>query len=239
LHLAVLLLAAPNALAANFNVSPIKLEFASEQRAVAVTLANGGETPVVIEAHAFVWTQVDGKDVLTPTNDLVISPPLVEIGPAGTQVVRVGRRASLVAGPVEKTYRMTLQEIVPATEAAKPGVHFSLRINMPIFIAPKLAGDTQALARAEWTATAAPGGDLALTLRNSGNRRLQTTRVAVADAAGKPLADKDGMFYVLAGQSSRIVLKPKAPLPAAGSALTVKANIDAGDEVARVTLAKP
>jgi fimbrial chaperone protein len=238
LHLAVLLLASPAALAANFNVAPIKLEMGADQRAIAVTVTNGDAKPVVIEAHAFVWSQKDGKDELTATTDLVISPPLIEIAPNSTQVIRVGRRAAVTAGPVERTYRLTLQEIVPAAEAAKPGVHFSLRISMPIFIAPKLPSE-QVLARPEWTAAPAPGGELALTLRNSGNRRLQTMTVAVEDAAGKKLADKDGMFYVLAGQSSRMVLKPKVPLPPLGASLTVKANIDAGDHVARVTLAKP
>jgi fimbrial chaperone protein len=239
LHLAVLLSVSPVATAANFNVSPIKLEMGADQRAIAVTLSNSDAKPVVIEARAFVWSQADSKDVLTPTTDLIISPPLIEIPPNGTQVIRVGRRAAVVAGPLEKTYRMTLLEVVPAAEAAKPGVHFALRISMPIFIAPKLAGDAQALARPEWTATTAPEGELALTLRNSGNRRLQVTSLAVEDAADKALAGKDGMFYVLAGQSIRTLLKPKAPLPAVGAALTVKANLDAGDHVARVTLAKP
>lgn len=238
LHLAVLLLASPVATAANFNVSPIRLEFAPDQRAIAVTLTNNEDRPVVVETRGFLWTQKDGKDVLTPTTDLVISPPLIEVGAKGTQVIRVGRRATVAAGPVEKTYRMTLLEVVPAEEAKKPGLHFNLRINMPIFIAPRLPRDARAEAKPEWSAVTTPTGELAINLSNAGNRRLQALSLAVEDSNGKPVASQDGMFYVLAGQSRRVLLKPKA-LPAPGSALTVKANIDAGDHVARVTLIKP
>lgn len=238
LHLAVLLLASPVATAANFNVSPIRLEFAPQQRAAAVTLTNNEDKPVVVEVRGFLWTQKDGKDELTPTTDLVISPPLIEIGAKGTQVIRVGRRAQVVAGAVEKTYRMTLLEVVPAEESKKAGLHFALRINMPIFIAPALPDDARAASKPEWSATTTPAGELAINLRNSGNRRLQVLNLAVEDSKAKPVASQDGMFYVLAGQTRRVVLKPK-PMPSVGSALTIKTTIDAGDHVARVTLIKP
>lgn len=239
MHLAVLLLASPAALAANFSVSPIKLEFAPDQRAIAITLTNGDDRPVVVEARAFLWTQANGKDVLTPTPDLVISPPLVEVPANGVQVIRVGRRAQVVAGAIEKTYRMMLQEVVPAAESAKPGLHFALRISMPIFIAPRLARDVRANWTADWTAAPTANGQLALELRNGGNRRLQVTQVTVEDEKGRPLAKQDGMFYVLAGQSHPLTLKPGAKLPPPGSPLAIKSTIESGDHLARATLTKP
>lgn len=238
LHLAVLLLAAPSALAANFNVSPIRLEFTPDQRALAVTLTNNDDRPVVVQASGFVWVQKESKDELIPTNDLVISPPLVEIGAKGTQVIRVGRRASVTAGAVEKTYRLKLLEVIPAEEAKKQGLHFALEISMPVFIAPRLSGDARAAANLEWAATNTPAGELIVSLRNSGNRRTQALNLVVEDAKGKQVASHDGMFYVLAGQTRQVVLKPKL-MPSSGSALTIKTNLDAADHVARVTLVKP
>lgn len=239
MHLAVLLLASPAALAANFNVSPVRLEFTPDQRAIAVTLTNGDDRPVVVETRAFLWTQAMGKDVLTPTTDLVITPPLVEVPPNGVQVIRVGRRSQVIAGAVEKTYRMMLQEVVPAAESAKPGLHFALRISMPIFIAPRLARDVRPAWTADWTAAPTADGQLALALHNGGNRRLQVTQVAVEDEAKRPLAKHDGMFYVLAGQSHALTLKPGAKLPPLGAPLAIKSTIESGDHLARVTLAKP
>lgn len=238
-HLAVLLLATPFAAAANFTVAPVRLEFAPDQRAVAITLNNADSKKVVVEARVFLWEQVEGQDKLTPSADLIVTPALAEVPANSAQLIRVGRRSQVQAGPVEKTYRVVLQEVVPSAEAAQSGITFALRMSLPAFIAPKL--DERSIARAvpAWTLKAGKPGELLATVSNSGTKRLQIIGVEAAGADGKPRAATDQMFYVLAGKQRSIALKAKAALPVSGTVLTLKANTDAGEQVASVPLTNP
>jgi fimbrial chaperone protein len=239
LHLVVLLGTASIAQAANFQVLPLRLSFAPDQRALSLSLSNIDIQPVVIEARAFLWEQIDGVDTLTPTTDLVITPPLAEVPANGRQLIRVGRRATVKAGPIERSYRVMLQEVVPTTESARSGLRFSLRLSLPVFITPKLEDDVLARATPEWSATPGPMGELEVALRNSGTAHLQVAGFEVAGADDEPPAQQSSMTYVLAGQTRRYLLKPTGPLPVAGTLLTIKASTDAGDQVARVAFAQP
>lgn len=238
-HLAVLLCAAPSAAAANFTVAPVRMEFAPEQRAVAITLNNSDAKKVVVEARVYLWEQVDGQDKLTPSSDLIVTPALAEVPANSAQLIRVGRRTQVRAGPVERTYRVVLQEVVPSAEAAPSGITFALRMSLPAFIAPVLPEKEFARPKPEWSARTGPKGELLVTLRNAGTKRVQVIGVEAEGGDGKPLGAFEPMFYVLAGQARTLTLKPSGPLPAAGTVLTLKAHTDAGDQVASVALTKP
>lgn len=239
LHLAVLVFAAPFAEAANFQVAPLRLSFEPEQRAVSLTLTNNEAKPVVVEVKVFLWEQVDGVDKLTPTTDLVLTPPLAEVAGNSSQLIRIGRRSTVKAGATERTYRVALQEIIPAGEAAKAGLHFALRLTLPIFIVPKVADDAVIAPQAQWTVTSSPKGELVIALHNAGATHLQLIGFDLLGADNTVRAHQGDMTYVLAGQTRRYAFKTSGPLPAPGTIFTLKANTDAGDQVARVAFAKP
>jgi hypothetical protein len=44
-------------------------------------LQNLGEAPVYGQVRVYLWEQKDGDDVLTPTQEVVASPPIIQIGP--------------------------------------------------------------------------------------------------------------------------------------------------------------
>jgi fimbrial chaperone protein len=109
-------------------------------RAVAVTVTNEGDTPVVLQADINQWTQrADGVDELTPTEDLILSPPIIKLGPKARQVVRLARLRAPDASR-QLTYRMILREVPEATQGKEDiQVAIALALSMPVFITPPLA----------------------------------------------------------------------------------------------------
>ncbi len=59
----------------------------------AMTVRNDGDDAVVIQASLLSWAQDEsGQDVYTPTNEALVTPPIMTIPPGGEQIVRVGLR---------------------------------------------------------------------------------------------------------------------------------------------------
>lgn len=78
--------------AASWNVEPVRVELTSEQTTSAITISNDGDQVTSIQVQVVAWSQVDGKDVYTPTKELIISPPIFTINPKQEQIVRVALR---------------------------------------------------------------------------------------------------------------------------------------------------
>lgn len=122
--------------AATFSVSPVRIYMEPRERATAVTVINEGETELVMEGEVFQWRQKpDGSDELTPTDDLILAPPISKVAPKSKLVLRL---ANLKPVPPDEqlTYRMIVREVPEATQ--KPGVQIqvSLAFSLPIFITP-------------------------------------------------------------------------------------------------------
>ncbi|WP_336604471.1 molecular chaperone, partial [Burkholderia pseudomallei] len=76
---------------ATLQISPVTIEMAADNPAAGVTLSNPGARPVYGQVRTFRWTQEQGDDMLAPAPELVASPPLVQIGGQGEQLVRLVR----------------------------------------------------------------------------------------------------------------------------------------------------
>jgi fimbrial chaperone protein len=109
--------------AQSLTVLPVNIEMAPGQMSTTMTVINQGTTETSVQLRAFAWSQKDGKEVLTASDDVVASPPAATIAPGATQVVRLVLRKA--PGAQEATYRMLLDQIPPP---AAPGtVRISLR----------------------------------------------------------------------------------------------------------------
>jgi fimbrial chaperone protein len=133
-----------------------------------LTITNGEAVPVSIRVSAFRWTQVDGKDVYTPTDDLIASPPIFTAATRAPQLVRIGVRHRLP----NAAYRVMLQEI-PGPATAN-GVRIAVKLNLPLYI----VADPTAKADVAWTAWRRPAGDIVLEARNTGGAIAQVTGIA-------------------------------------------------------------
>jgi fimbrial chaperone protein len=123
--------------AATFSVSPVRIYMEPRERATAVTVINEADTEVVMEGELFQWRQkADGTDDLTPTDDLILAPPILKLAPRSRQVLRLANLKPVPPGE-QLTYRLIVREVPEAAEP-KPGVQLqvSLAFSLPIFITP-------------------------------------------------------------------------------------------------------
>ena len=181
----------------SFSISPIRLDLSAAARSAALTVRND-EREALVQAEVMLWEQVDGKDTLTPTRDLIVSPAVFTLPPKGSQLVRVALRSPPAGTTRELSYRLILQEVPQAANPDFSGLQIALRLSVPVFVANE---DATGPAIA-WSA-AASGQDLVLTAQNSGDThaRIHAFTVAPTVGADTPLVQPVGT-YILPGQSN-------------------------------------
>lgn len=213
--------AAFTAHAASFTANPVRLTLPSGSNSTSLSLDNTGDQPVLVQAEVMAWTQQDGSDVLTPSQDLVVSPPIFNVAPGGRQIVRLGLLRP-VAGEREVTYRLFLQEVAQPPAPGEQGVAVALRLGLPVFVLPK----GRAAPHLAWRAKAEEGA-IRLTLTNSGNAHVQAIDCKMYRQDGLLFAEQQLAGYVLAGQARSWLIKPKQPWR--GEKLRLTANTNLGE----------
>ncbi len=126
--------------AASLQVTPVNLFFEKNENAKAVYLSNSGPHDVRAQLRLYLWEQENGKDVLTDARDLVASPPMTQIPPGKTQMVRM-LMVQPPPGSRERSWRLIVDELPPAidsTASSDNHVNFLLRYSIPVFA----GGDT-------------------------------------------------------------------------------------------------
>jgi fimbrial chaperone protein len=187
----------PAAFGGTFTISPLRVDFAGNAGTAALTVRNEDAGAVVIQADGLAWSQDSGQDALTPTRDLLVSPAVFTLAPGGTQLVRVALRRA--ADPVrELTYRLVLQEVPPAARPGFTGLQVSLRLSVPVFVAPTAPAQSSL----SWSATRTATGALEVTAHNAGAAHARIHRLALkSTAGGAPAAEYPALSYVLAGST--------------------------------------
>jgi fimbrial chaperone protein len=206
--------------AANLQISPVMIQLRAGQGATGINMQNLGEVAVYGQVRVYQWDQKDGDDVLTPTQDVVASPPIIQIGAKSSQIIRLVRRSEqLPAG--ELTYRILIDEI-PKDDGPASGVDIRLRYSVPMFVLPADDRGAPALAWAVFK----KDGVWMLRVRNSGTQRAQIGALELSNAAGKQFEIASGLFgYVLAGKVREWRLPTSGDADLNGT-LAVKANIN-------------
>lgn len=197
--------AGASSLAGSFSISPVRVFLEPRQRAAALTIVNGADTEVVLQADVLRWSQDGaGQDQLEPSDDLIVSPPILKVPAQGRQVVRLAR---LVAPNPQRqlTYRMLLREVPDTSRAVQPGASLpiALVLSIPIFLSP--AG-VQPDVRCELQAGQTPE----VACRNDGRAYAQLREVSVL-REGRALGRFEGAVYLLAGSRRVLPLKPGDP----------------------------
>lgn len=201
------LLAAQTGVAGSLQVAPISLEFSEGQQAQALWLSNAGDAPIRAQVRVMQWSQSEGSERLEPSRELVPSPPIVEIAPGRQQLVRIVRPEATAAGR-ELAYRVLVDELPDAQQAADAGLQFLLQYSIPLFVLPAGAAAQDAPGPRPPTdastlsaSLAGSGQDTHLTVVNRGARRVRLSQLAQVDAAGTHTMLVPGLLgYVLAGQ---------------------------------------
>ena len=192
------------ALAGVFSVVPVRIYMTPRERAVAITVTNEGETEMVLQAEVSTWRQAaDGTDEQVPSEDLILSPPILKLAPKARQVVRLAR---IAPGDVsqQQTYRLVIREVPEATPQKEQALQIpiALALSMPVFITPPAAKR-----EISCQATRAPAGaDVQVSCGNSGTAYAQVRDVQLRQA-NQLVGRLEGGVYILPGARKSMTLQ--------------------------------
>ena len=118
--------------AASISVSPIRIDVPAPASSASVNLRNEAALPVNIQIRIFKWVLKNGEDFYEESDDVVATPPVATVPPAGSALVRIVRTSN---GPVtgEESYRLIVDEIPDANRIRNSGVNMALRYVIPVF----------------------------------------------------------------------------------------------------------
>jgi fimbrial chaperone protein len=192
---AIAVVAASDAAASTFNVSPTQVFLDGKTSSALLTLKNESDEPLRFQLSAFAWDQNPaGEMTLAPTEDIVFFPALVSLAPGEERKIRVGRVVG--AGDVERSYRIFVEELPPLEAATGNAVKVLTKMGIPIFVRP--ARESSALAIRD---LASRPGALTFTVANSGTVHVVPEHVVVRGLAGSETVFEKSIstWYLLAG----------------------------------------
>ncbi|RZT39466.1 fimbrial biogenesis chaperone [Cupriavidus agavae] len=207
--------------ATSLQISPVRVDLPAGPGAAALTLRNTADTPIHAQVRVFRWTQADGADVLAPADDVVASPPIVQIGGQAEQMIRVVRPGK-AGTPGETAYRLLIDEL-PRRDAPvdQSGVRVQLRYSVPVFAGTPTEAPPPALALTLWR----DGSEWWLGMRNGGTRHARVSDAALVNGAQRVPLTAGLLGYALPG-ALRVwkVRVPPGFTPAAGLRLDTAIN---------------
>jgi fimbrial chaperone protein len=218
LLLAAWVLAGADARAQGLNVAPTTVDLLPGQITSTLTVSNRGTDLTEMQVRAFAWTQNANGDQLTPTESLVVSPPIFQVPGAASQLVRLVLRKP--PGPREETYRLLINQL-PTPGVA--GMQFTLAFSVPIFAEPDAQGGPDMDFH-----VAVAGGTAQLVAANHGIRRDRIVAPSLTFRGAKLTLKGNTNFYVLAGSEQRWDLTGKFPALGPGSTVRLQATALSG-----------
>ena len=175
-------------------VDPTRVYLSAKAHSQSLALHNSGSEKARFQVTAFAWQQSPmGEMQLSPTEDILFFPSLLEIAPGETRKVRVA--TDLPPEAIEKSYRLFVDELPPLKANTSGAVRVLTRLGIPVFLQPN-APDARPTLEVE-----VKNGHLLVSLENRGNSYMlaQSVRVVGRDASGKSLMEQDlPAWYVLA-----------------------------------------
>lgn len=211
--LSILLFKPIPVLAGVFAVTPVRIYMAPKDRAVAVTITNEGTDDVVLQADLNAWSQkTDGADELIPTEDLILSPPIIKLAPGARQVVRLALLKPADASR-QLIYRMIMREVPEAVASRDKTIEvpIALALSLPVFITPPVAKRDVSCAVVQSTPKL-----LNVNCGNQGTAYAQIREIVLLRSE-KVAANFEGGTYILPGAHKIISLNNRqfiAPGPA-------------------------
>jgi len=222
------LAAATTAAAGSFSISPIRVDLSRAQRSDFFTLHNDDDAPVVVQLRAVTWSQLDGEEQYADSRDLLTTPPVFEIAPKGSQIVRVALRRDVDAAH-ELSYRLFFQEVPPASARIENGLSVALRLSVPVFVQPV----SSAAPQLQWQLRELEHGALQIEVCNLGTAHQRITDFDLRFDDGRS-THVDGTRYVLPGSRVHWAINLPGSAHPTG-AVAVHGFSDGGEFSAEVT----
>lgn len=172
-----------------------------------VSVRNTGDETLRLQLTAVAWDQSpDGSIQLSPTGDVLFFPKLLSL-PGGEQR-RIRVAVTVPPGPVERTYRLFLEELLPPGSqqqgSSGAGARVVTRTGLPIFLAP-----TRPTADGRIDTPRFANGQLTFEVRNTGKIHLlaRSIRISGVGASGAVVFEREiSGWYILAAARRRYVV---------------------------------
>ena len=230
LCLCACLAAAGAARAATFSVDPIIVTLEKTNSSASIAVTNQTAQKLRLQVTGFSWKQsTSGQLQLAKTDQLIYFPQLLTLDPGETKRVRVG--VTIAQGPVEKTFRVFMEELPPLQSVLAPKgraqVTLLLKVGIPVFLRPSVAPVISGAVRN----ASLQKSSLAFDVANTGNAHFSIQNVTVVGknrSGAQELSQSISGWYVLAGGTRRFVLPISASRCASLQTLTVQVRTDAG-----------
>lgn len=185
-------------LAANWGVSPTRIELGINEKSDIVKVSNEGDENLQVQIKVSEWSQdADGKDRYSDTSGIIYFPKIMILDKNEERIIRVGIK--LPATAREKTYRLFVEEIPKPKSKEITGITMSTRFSVPIFVKPikeEPGGKVERLILSN--------GILNIGIKNSGNIhfRIASINISGTDAKGEKVFSKEiAGWYLLSGVS--------------------------------------
>lgn len=173
---------------AGFDVSPIRLQLSPATPSSALILTNRTAKPRLIEVSTMLWQRAEHQDQYSPSRDILTNPPVFEVAPYATQIVRVGLNTAKAAA-TESSYRVYLTEV--PTDEPQQQLQVVLSIGIPVFVSPE-GGEKYQLA---WQAKAINNEIVELTMQNTGNSHVQLEQLSFYSPLSDDYQNADSIDY--------------------------------------------
>lgn len=216
----------------SMQLAPLRLALSDSVTTSTLIVKNRSDTPTLVQLELLSWSQKNNDNVLEPSRDVLISPPVFTIPANGEQILRAVLRRK--ADPnKELSYRLFVREVQDQSSLATDGsVKVLLNISIPIFIEPAAKLSSKLL----WHASMSGAHKINIKLANNGLQHVQIKSFQLSSDGVNPIS-QNVMRYVLPGSSTEWTFENKdAPFK---SPLTLQAITDNGDLRETITLEQP
>lgn len=217
----------------SLEISPVSVNLVAGQNVKVIEVRNRGGSAVAIQIRAFAWSQSGDSDVLAPTKDLILSPPIFTVPAGASQTIRLLLRAK--GGTGERSYRLLVDE-VPSPHAERNQVGIAFRISMPV-IAAAAAPPSRSLG---WRAQRGPNNQIRVSAVNTGNvyDKVHAIAVTLPDGSQPKIVSSGDNPYLLPGAQRHWVVQGAPPTATVRLNVTTQAGtsehvlgVDPGEHV--------
>ncbi len=213
--------------AASLEISPVMVTLAPGQTTATIEVQNRGDSPTAVQTRAYRWTQAGDDDALTETQDIILSPPIFTLPEGASQTVRLLLRGGGRAEG-ERSYRLLLDQVPPATEGNKQIV-IALHVSLPVIA----ASASSAPPTLRWGAERGAGAETVLTAVNTGQAydRVGAIDVTLSDGSHPKVVARGANTYILPDARRRWNLGADGGAPAGPLRLSVTTRAGKSDYI--------
>jgi fimbrial chaperone protein len=223
-----LVMGAGAARAGSLQVAPVLVDVLAPGATATITLRNNGEAPLATQLRVYRWSQSDGDERLEPTEEVVASPPAIELRPKQDYVVRIVR-TSKRAVEGEESYRLLVDELPDPLQ--RTGIQLVIRHSLPVFFSAPRARPAEPV----WSVARARDV-LTLSVANRGDRRIRLSEVTIGDESRRVSLGAGLVGYALGRSMMRFATKAKGRLLEGGAKVLVRGKTEQGSFSATAVL---